>query len=97
MPRTRTRTHPRTATGSTLGCEVARAALRAAGDRGIALPTLIALVVDVGGCTENAAYQALLKYVWQRGGIVRQGWSRGRGYAIASQRWRVWRPQAAAA
>lgn len=85
------RPNPRNATPSSmLGCEVALAALRAAGDRGIPARILLAMVMAIGECSEDAAYQQMRFYVrpdvaiWSPAGA-----RRGRGTRITDQIWQI--------
>jgi hypothetical protein len=74
---------------SRAGCEAALAAIRAAGPRGVPAPVLLALVMHIGNCSEDAAYQQLRIYVRDRVAIWSPtGSERGRGTEIKRQVWR---------
>jgi hypothetical protein len=76
---------------SKLGCDAALAALRVAGERGIAFPVLKQLVMNIGGCSEDAADQQLRIYVrpeitiWSPSNALR-----GRGTRTDTQIWQLY-------
>jgi hypothetical protein len=72
--------------GSALGCEVALAAVNAAGERGVPLALLEQLVMHIGQCSQDAAYQQLHGYVRWRIAVTGPK-RRGRGFARESQVW----------
>jgi hypothetical protein len=86
-----------TTSGSALGCQVAHAALRAAEEHGLPLSVLVDIVAHVGQCSHGAAYQAVQKHLFRRGGIAVSGKRRGRGFDKDSQVYRIWTPAKAGA
>jgi hypothetical protein len=60
---------PRGHSRSAQGCEVALAALRAAGETGLPYPVLRAIVMHVGRCSEAAADQQLRTYARHHVGV----------------------------
>jgi hypothetical protein len=84
-----------TTSGSALGCH--GAALRAAGEHGLPLSVLVDIVAHVGQCSHGAAYQAVQKHLFRRGGIAVSGKRRGRGFDKDSQVYRIWTPAKAGA
>ena len=74
--------------GSALGCAAALAAVNAAGERGVPYPLLEQLVMHIGECSRDAAYQQLHGYVAQYVAVIGTE-RRGRGFKRESQVWRA--------
>jgi hypothetical protein len=84
--------NPRQVRGSSRrGAKVALAALHRAGEHGLPRSVLVAIVMHVGGCSEDAAEQQLRLYVrpevtvWSPAGS-----ERGRGTKRESQIWQLY-------